>query len=141
MSQECTTLSGLLTFYSQRANAHASFVVAGMFGIYAVVFNMDKICPLAFWLSYVALLIIDLYSFLNFSFYTTQADILRRRLEDAGGRKLDLDDPDTLKQMDWLTREYNKLRKKFLKGSTKMTLLLVLWLLAVIGPLIGMLVK
>jgi len=106
-----------------------------------VVFNMNRIQSLTFWFSYVALLIIDLYSFLNFSFYTSQADILRRRLEDAGGQKLDLGDSDTQKGMDWLTRRHHKLSKKFLKGRTKLIVLLVLWLIAVIGPLIGMLVK
>jgi len=40
-SSDEAVLTGLLDFYSDRATTHASFVVAGTFGIYTVLFSFD----------------------------------------------------------------------------------------------------
>lgn len=81
-SDEATGLSSLLDFYSDRATAHASFVVAGMFGIYAVLFAPNGLPTIAFVVSYSALLVTNVYSFLNFGYYAVLADITKHKLEE-----------------------------------------------------------
>jgi hypothetical protein len=83
---ECTILAGLLDFYSDKATAHASFVVAATFGIYTFIFSTNKVDIknlgelLVFFLIYCSLLGFDLYSFFNFSKYASISHLIRTKL-------------------------------------------------------------
>jgi hypothetical protein len=86
-SDECTILTGLLDFYSDRATAHASFVVAATFGIYTLLFSVDVIGIKSNWqafglflAAYLPLLSLDIYSFFNFAEYASLAHIIQKRL-------------------------------------------------------------
>jgi len=84
--EEIGILTGLLDFYSDRATTHASFVVAGTFGFYTILFaneHFDQCIQsrVVFLLACLALITINVYSFLNFGYYATLADITKVRLE------------------------------------------------------------
>jgi len=82
--EELDILTGLLDFYSDRATAHASFVIAGIFGIYTVLFAESELPLPVFIPTYLALVFIVVYSFLNFGYWATLADIVRTEF---GGTK------------------------------------------------------
>jgi hypothetical protein len=131
----------ILAYYSEKANTHASFVVAVMFGIYAVVVSYHEIPQLFFWSSYIALLLIDLYSFANFSLYATLAEIARGKLED-GKRYITTEDEEIKKQLGLFVRTFLRFFKDPLhKWHMKSIVLFVLWFLATVFPVIGMLTK
>ena len=84
---ECTILAGLLDFYSDRATAHASFVVAATFGIYTFLFSVNNVditnnsgALLVFFLISGSLIGLDLYSFLNFSKYASISHLIQFKL-------------------------------------------------------------
>jgi hypothetical protein len=71
----------MLAFYIGKSTSHASFVVAGVFGLYSLLrlftYNLWQ-----WWvLAYIALFLINLYSFANFAYYGKLADILRGDLD------------------------------------------------------------
>ena len=139
-TNEIAFLNGLISFYSKKAATHASFVITGVFGTYAILFNKGSLPWWAFYFSYAAALIIGLYSFENFSLYSSLADNARQEL----GVKCNcpnLEDRlyDTIKKRTLLGTFY-RLRRNLLFGVKQQVVLLVLWLMAVVLPLLGMLV-
>lgn len=88
-NEEPAILTGLLDFYSDRATAHASFLVAGIFGTYTLLLGWDGEYPqfpfAVFCLAYLALQGFNVYSFLNFGFNATVADRLKARLMGQSG--------------------------------------------------------
>jgi len=129
-SDKVNTLVGLLDFYSDRATTHASFVIASVFGIYAILLSHNWLLPLLCWIgAYVALQIIALYSFENFRYYAVFAGEIRRKLEEGEDQ--------------YSTKIKNELKKDHsfdlfikLKESTmlKYCLLGILWVLATVLP-------
>jgi hypothetical protein len=80
--EELTVLVSLMDFYSNRANAHASFSIAGLFGVYTIIFS-GTIVRFPWWLFLIVLAFLTLlnfYSVYNFSFYTTASDAIRAKL-------------------------------------------------------------
>jgi hypothetical protein len=72
-----SVLLGLLDFDSDRATAHASFAVASIFGIYALLSAFEYFDSyygkIVFGFTYILLAFLSLYSFLNFSKYASSA--------------------------------------------------------------------
>jgi len=131
---EIAILSGLLDFYSNRAIAHASFVVAGIFGIYSILSLMNKTSFWLYTLSYIALLIIDVYSFLNFGYYAELADTIRTKLENrCTGRNLEITVEDR-KRLSLLSRQFYQFKSRHIRGNLKSIILLALWIVAVVLP-------
>lgn len=80
-TEELTILAGLLDFYSDRATAHASFVVAAIFGVYtifAIYSSLNDMLFLSF--PFLFLVAFELYSFLNFGHYAAKAYVVRNML-------------------------------------------------------------
>jgi len=132
-SNESTVLTGLLDFYSDRATAHASFTVAGIFGIYAVLFATDGLPPKAFLVAYVALLIINVYSFLNFGYYALLADIVRDKLENKLEDNLEFG-RQVAKELKVRSPHFFKKFKSFKFHRPTFSFLFMLWSPAVIVP-------
>lgn len=130
---ELTFLSGLLDFYSSRAIAHASFVVAGIFGIYSILSLTTKNYMILYIPPFVALLIIDFYSFLNFSLYAEYADRIKEKLE-CRCKGLGITEKDR-RSLSFISRLFLRVKGVFLVGTLKHVFLLLLWLTAVILPL------
>lgn len=135
-SDRLTILVGLLDFYSDRATAHASFVVATIFGMYTLLFgyNYEALPFPIFFLAYLALLVIAVYSFLNFGYYASLAFEIRHQLE---GHHRDAIKKAMQKGLEKRHRLYNWFRW-FRSGidykSAKYMLLLVLWISAIVIP-------
>lgn len=138
-AREIAFLNGLVSFYSKKAATHASFVVTGIFGIYAILFNKNNLPWWAFYFSYAAALIIGLYSFENFSLYSSLADYAKQELGvicECGNVEDKLYGKINKRS---LLAAFYELRNKLLRGVKQHIILLALWLLAVLLPLIGML--
>lgn len=78
-----TALSALLDFHSDRATAHASFLVACVFGLFAILSLIGApnqaphpIYSIAYWLLWLG----GLYSLLNFGYYAKKASRVRGRI-------------------------------------------------------------
>lgn len=143
--QEITTIrAAFIDFYSDRATAHASFVVATIFGIYTVLFaQCNGMLPSnAFVAVYVALLILDLYSFLNFMYYATSAVIIREKLEtrynqlrEKEENKYKKEMRNELKNKGFFVRNFRCFRSA-VKKKLKFGILFILWFVAVLLPFI-----
>jgi hypothetical protein len=70
-----------LAFYTGKANSHASFVVAGMFGMYSILSLFTNNYWYLWFSAYVALVLFDLYAFANFAYYGKSADFLRTDMD------------------------------------------------------------
>lgn len=152
MSDEDESLSvllGLLDFDSDRATAHASFAVASIFGIYALLsaFNYfdSYYGKTVFGLTYFLLAGFSLYSFLNFSKYASSAhktqDIMKNHyLKSALGQQI-LAELEEEKEKKWIT----SFRKWLLDSQTwrnlKTKVFFFTWLFAVFAPLLWILFK
>jgi hypothetical protein len=94
-SENCTVLTGLLDFYSDRATTHASFVVAATFGLYTILFSMNGNIPktilsiIVIVVVYSLLVLLDIYSFFNFGYYAMLANITKTELEEAKFKNLE----------------------------------------------------
>lgn len=139
-SERLTILVGLLDFFSDRAMAHASFVVATIFGMYTILFA--KINAMPSWevliLAYIALIIIDVYSFLNFGYYATLASITRHELQGYYKDEIKKMLHNNLKKRHKLHYGFQWFRSGIAyKPYIKFGLLFVLWLSAVITPFLA----
>lgn len=81
-----SALGSMVRFYSSRAEAHASFYIGSLFGLFtilAIVYSNDGLrigekilWSLVFW----SLFGMGLYVFMNFCYYATLADIVRDKI-------------------------------------------------------------
>jgi hypothetical protein len=83
--QSIEVLIGLLDFHSDRATAHASFVIASIFGIFTLLFSFKLFNGLiwgkvVYVLAFILLNAISVYSYLNFGYYAAVADNVRETL-------------------------------------------------------------
>ena len=136
-NEELSVHSSLLDFFSNRAIAHASFVVAGIFGIYSVLAIMNG--NPWFLVPYVALLIIDVYSFLNFGLYAEFADIERKKILALVRKNLAITAEDR-RDLSLFSKKFYDFRNR-VRGLHKNIVLFVLWFVAVAIPPIIMLLK
>ena len=123
----------MLSFYSSKANSHASFVIAEIFGMYSllVLISKDYLCWLI--IAYVALLLLNAYSFLAFSYYSAiSQSMLSRLAETEIKRQL----TDVEKQMRGLTARALRVRNWVNADSRKTVILALLWFLGTTMPLI-----
>lgn len=139
-SKELAILTGLLDFYSDRATAHASFVVAGVFGIYSVLFAGKSLDPMVLCLVYAALVIFDIYSFLNFGYYATLADIVKVKLANGHFQKYERELTKELKARSRYLYWF-KMSRRGMKGKPKLLIFFLLWILAVLLPFIVLYVR
>jgi len=139
--EELAILTGFLDFYSDRATAHASFVVAELFGIYTVYFGqlmLEHRFPL--WLFFLlcgALLFINIYSFLNFGYYATMAEIVRKKLAGTYLKKYDDEIRFKLARASLLHEIFRKIKKGL--GSLRLLVFFIIWVLAVLLPFVWIL--
>lgn len=145
-----TQYTGLLDFYSDRATAHASFVVASVFGIFTIfaILRAEKSLLWLMWTStYVALQFALVYCFYKFSYYAVLADIVRRQLE---GGKDEISQPliTALKCESKKTRFRLKYRiiEKFESGTKdshdrKRNLFLFVWFFGTVVPFLVLLLE
>jgi hypothetical protein len=134
-------LTGLLDFFSDRAGAHASFVVATVFGIYTLLFAHDKLPLWVFFLAFFTLQVFAVYSFLNFGYFATRADIIRERLEDCACMQAEIRDILDKRLEEKSSRLYYPFRwfKHVLGGWKKYLFLMLTWSLATILPFFSIL--
>jgi len=82
---EVGVLAGLLDFHSDRAEAHASFLIACVFGIFAllaVVQNIENEWFIFFLtIPYIMLALVGFHCLQRFGFYTIMAEIYEKSLE------------------------------------------------------------
>lgn len=82
--KEIARLSAICDFHSDRAEAHASFFLAflfGLFAILAIVASTDLPYEILLALPYGILFVGGLWSFANFSLYATYAEGIEKKLE------------------------------------------------------------
>lgn len=138
--EELVILTGLLDFYSDRATAHASFVVATTFGIYAVLFGGRNILPQwLFAIVYLALVLIGAYSFFNFGVYATLAEIVREKLMGEHCEEYEKEMKSELKHRYRLYYKFREFKMRHLYRSRKVLFLLGIWVSAVILPFVWIL--
>lgn len=142
--EEVAVLAGLLDFYSDRATAHASFVVAGMFGIYTVVFARahfgQGIWSLVIFIAvYIGLVLIDLYSFMNFGYYATLAYIVRIKLEGQRVEEYTKEMESKLKERSRIFYTFKRFKHGRFYGTRRFLGLFCLWSIAVILPFVWIL--
>jgi hypothetical protein len=131
--EEIGILSGLLDFYSSKSNTHAGFVVAGIFGMYALLVFYESMPSWGFLISYIALLLIELYAFANFRYYGEYAECIKRKLDE--GTNLDISEADR-KGMGRFIKYFLIFRTLIIKYKLQYLILGVLWGCAAIVPLI-----
>ena len=132
-SEDIGFLAGLLDFYSDKSNTHGSFVVAGVFGMYALLAFYNELPFWGFLISYVALLILGIYAFLNFSYYGACAHQTAMKLK-SFNESCDITSED-LANMGKLTQRFRSFRT-WIIGWKQYGILVSLWFCAVIMPLI-----
>jgi len=136
--EELTILSGLLDFYSDRATAHAGFVVAEIFGLYTLLFSGRNTLPSEiFFLAFSALVVFNIYSFMNFGYYAESADFVRKKLE---GQRKEKYLEERKSDLGRATRIFYTIRNVHLFGYRKYLFFFLLWLLAVILPFFWILI-
>jgi hypothetical protein len=136
---ETSFLQSTLDFYSSKANSHASFVIAGIFGMYSLLVLISKDYFVWLIIAYLALLLIDVYAFLDFSYYSALAQITLRRLEKKTKQPILPYDEERKRihmEMDGLTKSFESIRKWINTDARKPVVFIVLWFFAVIVPLI-----
>jgi len=143
---EATILTGLLDFYSDRATAHASFVVAGTFGIYAVLFAYDAFGQTVFsrWvfiIVYVALLLVNIYSFLNFGYYSGLSHLVMIKLLGEHYEEFRDEMRSELKAGSYWIYVFGECKKRILGSARIILFLFVFWLLAVLLPFISIVIS
>ena len=140
-NEELAIFTGLLDFYSDRATAHASFVVAVTFGIYSLLFAQKDIkLPVTVLIPvFLALTAICIYSFLNFGYYATMAENMRLRLMGAQSAKIDAEIRDYLKKKFWIFSKFRSAKHTPFKGLVRYFGFFIIWLFAVIVPFCWML--
>jgi hypothetical protein len=131
-SEEIGILAGLLDFYSDKSNTHGSFVVAGVFGMYALLAFYREMAFEGFTISYVALLLIEIYAFANFSYYGAYAHRIAQKLTE--GRELDITVEDR-EIMGTLVKSFYWFRTKIVDYRIQFPLLGVLWVCSAVLPL------
>jgi len=139
--EQLAIFTGLLDFYSDRATAHASFLVAGTFGIYSVLFAQEnvKLPSSIFCATFFALAAMCIYSFLNFGYYATMAENMRLRLMGAQSAKIDAEIRDYLKKKFWIFSKFRSAKHTPFKGLVRYFGFFIIWLFAVIVPFCWML--
>ena len=137
--EEVAVLTGLLDFYSDRATAHASFVVAGIFGLYAVLFGNSMLPRWLFISVYLALLVIDGYSFMNFGYYAKLAYIVRVKLEGQHVEEYGEEMESKLKEGSWIFYTFKRFKHELFHGKRRFLGFLFLWSIAVILPFVWIL--
>ena len=139
-SDRLTILVGLLDFFSDRATAHASFVVATIFGIYTILFAKINgvLLQEVFVLAYLALAVIDIYSFLNFGYYASVASEIRYQLMGYYSDDIERTIQNNLRRHR-LYYSFRWFRSGINYKSLKFLLILVLWLSAVVLPFVAVL--
>lgn len=92
-----TILSSLLEFYSDRAIAHASFLVACIFGLFTILSVMNNVFgkfSLLVWIllaiTYWVLWSFGLYSLLNFGFFATVAQVSKEMITEGSDLEKDV---------------------------------------------------
>lgn len=120
-----------ITFYSNRTSAHATITVAGIFATYTMLSIMGKLPNWVFGPSYLALVIFDVYSFLNFGYYASKAQKALIDLETI----IKVEDP---QPKGLLNRKLEAFKKH---TSLKNVFLFVIWFLGVGIPTIWVLLK
>jgi hypothetical protein len=142
---EVAWLSAMIEFYSNKSNTHASFVVAGVFGMYALLalVSAGKVSEYLglILIAYIALLIIDVYEFLNFGQYGVYSEFFLTKLRDKlHGQSIQEEDVKTknvkgkydLGRTTWYFHRF----RNIVKGRREWAMLSVLWACAVVLPLI-----
>lgn len=139
-----SVLLGLLDFDSDRATAHASFVIASIFGIYALLsaFKFFDSCigKIVFGLTYILLVCLSFYSFLNFSKYASSAEKTREVMMNnylIGARAEQI--KKELRRRDKHEGIFKKIRDKLDDNAwidRKVKVFSFAWLFAVSAPLI-----
>ncbi len=131
-------LAALLDFYSDRATAHASFVVASTFGIYTVLFaGLDALGPFLFGLVFLVLVFVGGYSFLNFGYYAFAAQLIRVDL--LGKKREDHDEEMRLRitESSRSLRVFENFKSKIvLSPKRRYLFFFILWFCAVVLPFI-----
>lgn len=145
-------LLGLLDFHSDRATTHASFVVASIFGIYVVLFSFndyfasDIYGKIVFVLTYLFLVGISLYSFLNFSQYASLADAARMTMKTfyLKNEKVIKDfenQREDKRKKSILFRKFMDLRRSNSWKKWKTKIFFFVWFFSVILPFLWILIK
>ena len=139
--EQLAIFTGLLDFYSDRATAHASFLVAGTFGIYSVLFAQEnvKLPSSIFCATFFALAAMCIYSFLNFGYYATMAENMRLRLMGARSARIDAEIRDYLRREFWIFYKFREAKHHPFCGICRYVGFVSLWFLAVFVPFLWML--
>lgn len=139
--EELAILTGLLDFYSDRATAHASFVVAGVFGMYTVMFGNSILPRWVFFFVYLALLLIDVYSFMNFGYYAQLAYIIRIKLEGEHKEEYRKEIISKFKEGNRMFYVFGQIKQSILSGKKRFWFFFVLWVIAIILPFVWILLQ
>lgn len=148
-----TVLAGLLDFHSDRATAHASFIVASIFGLYAILFSFntyfanDNVGIAVFVITYIFLALFSFYSFLNFSRYASIANAIQQIMEreyclkDNVIREKLASIEKIKKETSFFVKKRTKLLLNFQQWKGKIPTLIVAWIITVFLPFFWILIK
>jgi len=139
--EELNILTGLLDFYSDRATAHASFVIAGMFGIYAVILAEPQLPLPIIFPAFFALLFINVYSFLNFGYYAHVAYYIKIKLEGMYSHEIEEETKRELHNKTKFFYGFGQFKDLGMKGNTRLIIFAVIFAVATILPFVWRLVR
>lgn len=134
--EERTTVAELLKFFSNKANTHASFVVAELFGFYTVLSSAKMLGLALFFWTGLFLLIINLYSFANFMQYSSLASNFRGRLAGHYWEEHKEEIYRSLEERSKFLEVYSRIRTHPLFDKIKIYMLAFIWGSTVVLPFI-----
>jgi hypothetical protein len=137
---EYDVLTSIVDFYSNRAIAHASFLIASIFGLFSVLsfIEVSSGYPLiALSVTYWLLWLLGLYSFGNFSFYASIAEVAKERIA-ARQPLVEIDARDNArKRQPILLRKFFALKRAGFLGEAKTPIILLLYMLVGLLPFLA----